>query len=58
MTHLELSDLEAEALQQALQKMLKDLSYEIADTDSKDFRDGLKAKRDVLARIEQTLSAS
>lgn len=57
MPHLDLTDTEAETLKHALQNLLKDLSYEIADTDSQDFRDDLKARRDVLAKIEQALSA-
>ena len=34
---------------------LSDLSYEIADTDSLDFRNELKAKRAVLEKIQQAL---
>ena len=51
MIHLDLTKTEADILKEELQRLLKDLSYEIADTDSKDFRDGLKAKRDVLAKL-------
>jgi len=56
MTKLELSESDATVLREALEKMLKELSYEIADTDSKDFRDGLKARRDALARVERALA--
>ena len=55
MIQLDLTEDEAGILKEALQKLLKDLSYEIADTDSKDFRDGLKARRDVLARVEAAI---
>jgi hypothetical protein len=55
MIQLDLTKGEAEILKEALQKLLKDLSYEIADTDSKDFRDGLKARRDVIAKVEGAL---
>lgn len=46
------------ALIDALESALKDLSYEISDTDSHDFREGLKAKRDLLNGIMQQLQAS
>lgn len=55
MIKLELTDSDATVLKEALEKALKDLSYEIADTDAKDFRDALKERRDALARVEQTL---
>jgi len=58
MIHLELTDAEASVLKETIQSVLKDLSYEIADTDSKDFRDGLKSRRDVLLKLEQALSSS
>jgi len=58
MIKLELSDADATVLKEALGKTLKDLSYEIADTDSKDFRDGLKERRDALARVEQALTSA
>ncbi|MEJ2087330.1 MAG: hypothetical protein P8Y69_02375 [Gammaproteobacteria bacterium] len=57
MIHLDLTEAEADILKEALQSMLKNLSYEIADTDSKDFRDGLKARRDVLVKVQQALSS-
>ncbi len=55
MIHLELTESEATILKEAIQSLLKNLSYEIADTDSKDFRDALKERRDVLAKVEQSL---
>jgi hypothetical protein len=56
MIHLELTETEATILKEAIQSLLKNLSYEIADTDSKDFRDALKERRDVLAKVEQSLT--
>jgi hypothetical protein len=58
MIHLELTDTEAAVLRETIQSVLKDLSYEIADTDSQDFREGLKSRRNVLVKVEQALSAS
>lgn len=57
MTHLDLTQAEADILKEYLQKLLKDLSYEIANTDSEDFRNGLKARRDVLVKVEKALSS-
>ena len=48
MAHLTLSSDEAEMLREVLASYLSDLRMEIADTDQKDFRDGLKAKEDLL----------
>ncbi len=55
MPRLDLTNEEAETLRETIQSTLKNLSYEIADTDSMDYREGLKQKRDVLARLEQQL---
>lgn len=51
MIHLDLDDNEKKALSSALKSYLSDLSYEIADTDKKSFRDELKAKRDLLQKV-------
>lgn len=56
MPRLDLTDEEADVLREAIESTLKNLSYEIADTDAKDYRDGLKAKRDVLASLNQRLA--
>ena len=58
MIHLELKDDEAALLKETLDSALKNLSYEIADTDTSDFRDQLKARREVLARISEALGAA
>lgn len=47
----ELRDDEAEVLGQALESYLAELGTEISHTDTKDFRDGLKRKRDLLQGI-------
>ena len=51
MTQLKLSAEERDVLADTLEGYLSNLSYEIADTDSKDFRDGLKHKREILQNI-------
>lgn len=55
MIHLELDDQEIQILDDTLKSYLSDLSYEIADTDLKDFRDKLKSKRAVLEKIKKAL---
>lgn len=51
MIHLELDATEQKTLIETLQSYLSDLSVEIADTDKLEFREQLKAKRDVLNKI-------
>ena len=51
MKNIALTENEIEALVTLLQGSLRDLSYEIADTDRKQFRDQIKARRDLLAKI-------
>jgi hypothetical protein len=51
MIHLDLDALEQKTLMETLESYLSDLSYEIADTDQFDFREQLKAKRQVLSKI-------
>lgn len=55
MVHLDLDEKEKEVLAAVLERSLADLSYEIADTDRKAFRDELKAKRDVLGKVLDAL---
>lgn len=55
MAELILTDQEKEALIMLLEGNLSDLSVEIADTDRKNFRDQLKARREVLQKILDTL---
>jgi hypothetical protein len=51
MVHLELEPRDAEVLRLALESYLSDLRMEIADTDSLDYREELKAQKAVLRRI-------
>ena len=55
MIHLDLDATERNTLMETLESYLSDLSYEIADTDSYDYREQLKAKRDVLNKILQAV---
>jgi hypothetical protein len=52
---LSLTEEEKEALILLLEGNLSELSFEISDTDRKDFRDQLKARRDMLERILDVL---
>ena len=51
MIHLDLDATERSILMETLESYLSDLSFEIADTDRMEFREELKAKRDVLNKI-------
>ena len=55
MIHLDLDATERNTLIDTLESYLSDLSYEIADTDRFEFREELKAKRDVLNKILQAV---
>ena len=55
MPQLTLEDNEAEILVDLLDSKLRDLSYEISDTDTRAFKDRLKARRDALKRIQDDL---
>ena len=57
MIRLDLSAQEAQVLATILDSELSDLSYEIANTDSLDFRDKLKAKRVVMHKVLAALTA-
>lgn len=48
---LEVTEQERDLLQDLLDGIYRDLSYEIADTDDHDFRERLQAKRDAVGRI-------
>ena len=58
MIQLDLEEDEARLLHEFIKSTLSNLSYEISDTDTKDFRDSLKAKRDMLLRVDETLTAA
>jgi hypothetical protein len=50
-TTIKLSDLEKEILSEVLESYLSDMSMEITDTDSMDYREQLKARRTVIQKI-------
>jgi hypothetical protein len=51
MVKIELSAQEAQELSDILENELSDLRMEIVDTDSPDFRDGLKKRKELLTRV-------
>ena len=51
MTRIELTTDQVAALRRALELYLGELRMEIADTDQKDFRDGLKQEKGLLADV-------
>jgi hypothetical protein len=55
MTRLELNEHENKVLTEMIESAISDLGYEIANTDSADYRDGLKDKKTVAAAILQRL---
>ncbi len=57
MIQLDLNPQEKEYLIEALESYLSDLRYEIADTDSMDFREQLKAKKAALEKVLAALQA-
>ena len=50
MINLELTTEDAQLLAEVLDSDLRDLSYEIANTDAQDFRDILKRRKAAIAR--------
>ena len=58
MVRIELSAAEAEELSGILENYLSDLRMEIVDTDSQDFREGLKRRKEFLARLVDQLKGS
>ena len=55
MLTLDLSASEQAVLRQVLEDAVSELGMEIAATDSKDFRDDLKARREVLEKVVAAL---
>lgn len=51
MIQLDLNEKEVNLLIEVLEHDLSEIRMEIADTDSMDFRDTLKAKKDVLSKL-------
>ncbi|HEB77129.1 MAG TPA: hypothetical protein ENI90_01195 [Methylothermaceae bacterium] len=58
MIQLDLTDNEKNHLIEALESYLADLRYEIADTDSLDFREKLKEKKAALEKVLAALKAA
>jgi ElaB/YqjD/DUF883 family membrane-anchored ribosome-binding protein len=52
---LELSDDEVKGLRDTLESVLRDLSYEIANTDSLEYRENLKRIRERLEHVHDRL---
>ena len=55
MINLDLTKEENDILAVVLESYLSDLRMEIADTDSMDFRESLKKRKDVLNKVLETL---
>jgi len=55
MTQLELNEEQTAVLRDTLDVVLSNMSYEIAKTDRKAFKDELKNKRDLLRKIANEL---
>lgn len=55
MAQLKLTAAEGQILLEVLQVSITDLGMEIADTDQKDYRDILKERKEVLAKIVREL---
>jgi hypothetical protein len=55
MINLDLTNEENDILVMVLESYLSDLRMEIADTDSMDFRESLKKKKEVLKKVLETL---
>jgi len=58
MINLDLTKEENDILAVVLESYLSDLRMEIADTDSMDFRESLKKKKDVLNKVLETLKSN
>jgi len=53
---IELTAEEAAVLKETLDSFLSDLRMEIADTDRMDFREGLKRRKALLMRVQESLA--
>ncbi len=58
MLHVDLTAEERELLAEVLDGTLKNLSYEIADTDRHDYKERLKKKREVLEKIKSAVDSA
>jgi hypothetical protein len=57
MVRIELDPTEAQVLRTVLESYLSDLRMEIADTDSMDFREQLKARKMILRKVVALINA-
>lgn len=57
MVHIDLDAAEAQVLKMVLESYLSELRMEIADTDSMDFREQLKARKMVLRKVVALINA-
>ena len=55
---LELTPEEIKTFKDVLENYISDLSMEIADTDKMDFRESLKARKNLIVKIIQKLKAT
>jgi hypothetical protein len=55
--HLDFSAEERELLKEMVEVQLSELRMEIAGTDSQDFREGLKKRKAVLLKLQESLAA-
>ena len=55
MTTLNLDEQESSVLKETLERILADLSYEIANTDAHDYKEQLKTRRSILQKVHDTL---
>lgn len=58
MIQVDLTNEEKELLSDVLSSTLKNLSYEIADTDAYDYREGLKKRRDALQKLKHAIDTA
>lgn len=58
MPHLDLSNEERELLSDLLTSTIKDLGYEISNTDDYDFRSDLKKRRDALNKLKGDIDSA
>jgi hypothetical protein len=58
MVRLDLSEDDSHILLTALESYVSDLRMEIADTDSFDFREGLKDRKEVLNKVIEALRSA
>ncbi len=58
MIQVDLGDEERQILLEVLESALSDLRMEIADTDSMDFRDMLKGRKEVIKKVIGALQAA